>query len=56
MKKKEKMAGQFHDEKVITTVYITGLTKMRADKYAVKAGMKKGELMEKALIEYMKNH
>lgn len=44
------------EEKIITTTYLTARTKMKADKYAAAKKLKKGELMEKALIEYMQNH
>lgn len=54
--KKARVDAVLKDERVITTVYITVKVKVLADKYAASNGMKKGELMEKALVEYMKNH
>jgi len=53
---KAKMDALLQEKKVITTVYISELVKLRADRYAANKLMKKGELQEKALIEYMQNH
>lgn len=54
--KKAKMDALLQEKKVITTVFIREIIKLRADRYAASKGMKKGELQEKALIEYMQNH
>ena len=54
--KKARLDAILKDEKVITTVYITVRTKIQSDKFCAANSMGKGELMEKALIEYMQNH